>query len=287
MYIVPQFGSARAVATALPPLFVRPVSGKLRMARAHRARPVRCWYPHPGFLGIDPSVDALFPAVSSRAGFTQKDKTNYEQWVDSGFLPDYYKKSPGDCATATSSLPGTLKAVPALSIGGSSLLKMALGPQALITGPAAPFVIAAGVVASVLGDIFGIFGGHHAQAVAKEQNDLCQMVPAANQGLQLVDQAVQQGQLDAAGAAQALDNLYSFFQQGVAQIIKDNSSQCNAACVYARALRGIIAQRKLNLQALAATSTSGAGLPAAISQLGLPAWAPYAIGGVLLWYLVS
>jgi|SRR5579885_88320 len=281
MYLMPQFAGARAVATALPPLFVRPVSGKLRMARVNRVRPVRCWYPYPGFLGIDPSVDALFPPVSSRPGFTQKDKTNYQQWVDSGFLPDYYKKSPGDCGTAASSLPGTLKAVPALSVTGSSLLKFAAA-----TGPAAPFVAAAGAVASVLGDIFGIFGGHHAAAVAKEQNTLCQIVPAANQALSIIDQALQQGQMTSADASAALDNTYSAYQQAVSQIIKDNTSECNAACVYGRALRGIIAQRKLNLKANPPAADTSP-VAAAAAQVGLPAWAPYAIGGVLLWYLVS
>src|SRR5581483_1833257 len=167
MYLMPQ-----PVGTALPAMCVRPSRGAVRLRPLLRAKPCPRLYPHPGFLGIDPSVDALFPAVSSRAGFTQKDKQNYEQWVDSGYLPDYYKKSPGDCGTV-SSLPGTLKAVPALSVTGSSLLKFA-----------------AGAVASVLGDIFGIFGGHHAAAVAKEQNTLCQIIPAVNQALQIVDQAL-------------------------------------------------------------------------------------------------
>jgi phage tail protein X len=284
MYIVPHRGSTAAVATALPPLFVRPISGKLRMQRRCRPRPVRCWYPHPGFLGqlsIDPSVDALFPAVRTKAGFTAKDKQLYEQWVDSGFLPDYYKKTPGDCGTAATSLPGTLKAVPALSVTGSSLLKFAAA-----TGPAAPFVAAAGAVASVLGDIFGIFGGHHAAAVAKEQDTLCQIVPAVNQALSLIDQALQQGQMTSAAASQALDNTYAAYTQAVSQIIKDNTSQCNAACVYGRALRGIVAQRKLNLKANPPVADTSP-VAAAAAQAGLPSWAPYVIGGVLLWYLVS
>ncbi len=145
---------------------------------------------------------------------------------------------------------------------------------------------AAGAVASVLGDIFGIFGGHHAAAVAKEQNTLCQIIPAVNQALQIVDQALASGQMTSADASQALDNTLAAYQQTVAQIIKDNPSQCNAACVYGRALRGIVAQRKLNLKAhppLADTSP----VAAAAAQAGLPGWAPYAIGAALLWTLLS
>lgn len=245
-----------------------------RPALRRRARPRL--FPSPAFLGIDPSVDAMFPAVSSRAGFTQKDKQNFETWVDSGYLPAYYKKTPGDCGTAGTSLPATLKITPALSVGGSALLKAgALTMNPIIAG--------AGAALAVLGDIFGIFGGHHAQAVAQEQSTLCDIVPAVNQALGVIDQALPAGQMTPDQAGQALDNIYSAYQTAVSKIVKDNASECNAACVYGRALRGIIAQRKLNLQNMPASADQSS---AASATAGLPSWLPWAVGGFLVWQLI-
>lgn len=187
---------------------------------------------------IDPSVESIFPPVTNTAGFTASDKSKWEAAVEAGFIPNYTTSSgcqqPSGSVSAatvtTSAIGGTL-----LKVGGA-------------TGPAAPFVMAAGAALSVLGDIFGIFGGHHAAAVAKEQGELCAYIPAANSALQAVDQGIASGALTSVTASQALDNIQNAFQTGVSNIMKMSSGACNAACVYYRMLQGIVAQRKINLK---------------------------------------
>jgi hypothetical protein len=273
MYLMPQSGS---VALAAYPLSPR---RRFSSSPARRVRRLS--------LGtIDPAIQSqFFPRVTSTAGSKQVDLTNWQNAVNSGFLPDYYKKTPGDCGSPTSgkvSIPTI-----ASSIVGGVLLKF--GGAA---GPAAPFVLAAGAALEVLGDVFGIFTGHHAAAVAKEQTELCQYIPAVNSALQAVDSGVSGGFLTSAQAKQSLDNIQSSFQQSVSNITKS----CNAACVYYRMLEGIVAQRKENLVANPAPADAGpvsaatAGVTSAVASAaastGLPSWLFYAAGGLLIWKLL-
>jgi hypothetical protein len=272
MYLMPQSGTVALAAYPLPPR---------RRSLPSRMRRVR------SLLGaVDPAIQAqFFPRVTSTAGSKQVDLTNWTQAVESGYLPEYYKKTPGDCGTPASgkvSVPTI-----ASSLVGSVLLKF--GGAA---GPAAPFVLAAGAALTVLGDVFGIFTGHHAAAVAREQTELCEFIPAVNSALQAVDSGISSGVLTSAQAKDSLDNILSAFQQNISNIRKS----CNAACVYVRMLDGIVAQRKENLVANPAPADAGpvsaatAGVTSAVASAaastGLPSWLFYAAGGLLLWKLL-
>ena len=229
-------------------------------------------------LGIVPPdstfADSVLPQsqVSSRAGFRANDWQNIASAVSSGFIPTY---------SPCSGNPPTLATVSSgLQAAGSKAIALATGPGALITGPAAPFVIMGGAIANLFGAIFGA----HAKAVGLEQATLCGAIPAANQLLQQVDQMLQSGQLSAGQASSLLDQVVQKFESGVAPIIKISSSQCNAACVYLRMLRAIVAKRKAvyrDTAAAAPVSSSSVGPTSQTSSsASLLPWA--AAAGVLL-----
>jgi hypothetical protein len=291
MYLMPQSvqlqqGRARA---ARPPLshlgtYRRPMP--LSQARAYRTPA----YMLRGLGQIDPSIQSqYFPKTSGTAGFTTTDLTNWQTAVEAQQLPAYYEKTPGDCGTPIKAAVST-PAIVSSAVGGA-LLKVGGA-----TGPAAPFVLAAGAALEVLGDVFGIFSGAHSAAVAKEETELCQTVPAVNSALQAVQSGISGGFLTSAQAGQSLENILQAFQTNTANIMKMSGSSCNAACVYYRMLEGIVAQWKENLVANPAPADAGpasaaeAGVSTEVSTLasstGLPSWVFYGVGLFALWKLL-
>jgi hypothetical protein len=111
-----------------------------------------------------------------------------------------------------------------------------------------------GLLVSVIGMIFA----HHAAAVRQEQALECSMVPAANNALTLIAQAVAAGQTTAAAAAGALDTIYSQAAQYVAPAVKHNP--CNANCEWLVILKAITIYQKAMYNAMP-TSASGAIAP--------------------------
>jgi hypothetical protein len=133
-------------------------------------------------------------------------------------------------------IPGS---VDCSAVNGSGMLKPAItataGGLALkfagVAGPAAPAVMAVGALLEVFGAIFA----HHAAAVQKEQSTLCAAVPAANQALQVIDEAVASGAATPQQAISALQAMPGQFQSEVGAIYQD----CNAACVMTDELKAI------------------------------------------------
>lgn len=123
----------------------------------------------------------------------------------------------------------------------------------------APFTFGLSIAISGIVGIFSTIFNHHAQAVAKEQNVLCTAVPAANNYLNVIDQAVASGAATAQQALQALDSLASDFQSTVSGIYKS----CNAACVMQMCLAAAIATQKAKYTALAQQQASAAAAAAA------------------------
>ena len=137
-----------------------------------------------------------------------------------------------DCTgiPASSNVLGT-----SLSAAGGVAIKIAPG-----TGPAAPFVLAAGGVMELFGALFG----HHAAKVKQEQQIICAVVAAANDTFTSIDQLVQTGQISPQQGSQALDGMYGQFQQQVQGILKMDSGHCNAACFILQEAKGVIAKKK-------------------------------------------
>lgn len=136
---------------------------------------------------------------------------------------------------------------------GSLSLQAATTTGLIAAGPATLGISIA--IAGIVG-LFGTILNHHAQAVQKEQSTLCSAVPAANNYLTIIDQALQSGQATPAEAIQALDSLESDFESAVSSIRKMGGGSCNAACVMTLELRGVVAYRTALYQELAATQAA-------------------------------
>jgi hypothetical protein len=187
-----------------------------------------------------------------------------------------------DCAGASLLKPALL------STAGGLALKFA--PEAFAAGP-----IVGGIVVAVaaLSEMFAAIFGHHAAAIKKEQSILCAAVPAANQTLQLIDQAVQSGQATPQQAIAALNGMPAQFDAQVASIRHGAdptvSGECNAACLMATALRAIVIAKVSQYQDILAAAPAG-GITSAVSQAaaqtGLPTWAILAAAAGILWWVL-
>src|SRR5580704_16337991 len=140
-----------------------------------------------GALTADQAVEQIFPAaqVKTSAGHNSAVRALMVQAVQTGQLIDAtgspaYIPGTADCAASgVSATQVTLTSIAATA-----------GKLAPLTGPAAPFVL----IGAAIAGLFGAILGHHQAAVRKEQSVLCSAVPAANNYLNLIDQAVQTGQ---------------------------------------------------------------------------------------------
>jgi hypothetical protein len=146
--------------------------------------------------------------------------------------------------------------------------------------------------------IFSIIHAHHAAAVSRERSLVCQLGAPANYALQLIEQAVNSGQMTPDVASKSLDRLYSdFVSKATGGPGGLQWNKCNALCVLAQILQAIIDKKKDRYAAMAAAAapqivaasrpnvTSPAGVPATASsyasfygQPGPPAAAPGASG---------
>jgi hypothetical protein len=219
-----------------------------------------------GAITPDAAAQQAMPqsAISKTPGFTQSVYDNILQAAQTGQFASF---DPGTTCKGAS----FAKPVLTSTIGG---LALKFGAYA---GPAAPFVLIAGGIATLFGAIFG----HHAQAVAKERQVICAAVPAAQDSLSAIDGAVQNGTITPEQAQQALDSLLSSFTATVKAITKNSSSQCNAACTWIKQLTAIVALKKSQYADLA-TQQAANPVSSAAQSLGLPPLVLYAAAGFVL-----
>lgn len=146
----------------------------------------------------------------------------------------------------------------ALSTSVAGFIGTALGPATL------------GI--SALIGLFPLLFGHHAAAVKKEQSVLCAAVPAANNYLQIIDDAVRTGKATPQQGIDALSSLASDFDTQVAPIRSGAdptvSGECNAACVMSTELKAVILVKQSQYQDLMATqpASSGPAMAAPVSS---------------------
>jgi hypothetical protein len=202
-----------------------------------------------GLEGI--TADAAAAQVTTH-GVTSSGRANIlsaaraGQLVNSSGAPAYVPGS-GDCAGAPTSKLQLAQTATGLALTGTQTGLLVAGGTALATA-AAPFTL--GI--SALVGLFGVFIAHHRQAVAKEQSVLCSAVPAANNYLQVIDQAVRSGVVDPQHGIDALNSLLSDFTSAVSSI----SHECNAGCVMTEMLHAIVLVRTGEYQDLAAQQAS-------------------------------
>jgi hypothetical protein len=234
-----------------------------------------------GALTPESAADTVFPAsrVTSRVGFDQRERDGIVNSAQSGQI--YVEPGWGSyCQGASGGLKPAL-----LTTGGSLALRFA--PQAFAAGPIVGGLV---LLASGIMSVFGAIFGHHAKAYAREKSVVCAAVPAANDSLSVIDQAVRSGQITPQQAMTALDQVQSDFAATVGPIVKDDASHCNASCSYKRELAAVVALRKSQYQDLIAaqTATPGSGVVSPIAAtLGIPTWAVWVGAAGLLYWAVS
>lgn len=113
-----------------------------------------------------------------------------------------------------------------------------------------------GAVFSTIVGIFSIFAQHHAAAVAQEQQLECTAVPAANNYLAVIQQAVANGTSTPQEAIDALNSLVSDFDSYVSPAVQHNP--CNANCTWSTILAAIVIYQTAQYQALAAQQAAAA-----------------------------
>jgi hypothetical protein len=121
-------------------------------------------------------------------------------------------------------------------------------------------------VSSIIG-LFSTLVNHHAQAVKTEQTVLCSAVPAANNYLNIISQAISSGQATPQDGINALESLKGDFRSAVGSIYND----CNAACVMNMELDAIILVMESQFQDMinsaSAATAAAAAAPAAPAQV--------------------
>jgi hypothetical protein len=270
------------------------------MVTIMRSRPSRAVLAFPsgrfllGAITAEQATETVFPAskVRGSAGSTQAVRNVIVASAGAGQLLDAagqiaYMPGTADCAGVSLLRPALTGTI------GSLALKFA--PQAAAAGGP----IAGAVVLAIAGisELFSAIFSHHAAAIAKERSILCAAVPAANQTLGLIDQAVNAGQATPAQASSALDSAVSGFDSAVSGIIKGSDptgSSCNAACVMLSELRAIVALKKSQYADLAAAQSAASGSPFAsssgassVATSGGFSFLPWAAAGIALYLFLK
>lgn len=208
-----------------------------------------------GALTPTEAAEQIFPASRERSGPGHDAATYAEilasaaggQIMDIGGAPAYVSGE-GECVGSTGASNLQLaQTASGLALTGTSIGLVAAGT---VTAAAlAPFTMG---ISALIG-LFPMIFGHHSAAVRKENSVLCAAVPAANNYLSIIDQAVQSGAATPQDGIHALDSLESDFRSKVSSIIKGSdptSDKCNAACRMLSSLRAAVAMKKSQYQDL-------------------------------------
>jgi hypothetical protein len=196
-----------------------------------------------GAITADQAARTIFPnpPASPNPGHNMATFDSIVAAAQSGVMSPSYEPGTTGCASVT------LGAKAIITAGG----KQAAGVLLKIGAASGnPILLAAGAAAEVASLVFSAIFGHHAKAVARERSILCAAVPAANQTLEAVDQAIASGQFSPQNGIDALQAMLGGFAQQVAAIQHGADptakGECNAACVMLSELRAIVA-RKVSL----------------------------------------
>ena len=230
-----------------------------------------------GAITPDQAARTVFPnpPASPNAGHNMATFDAILAAAESGQMSPGYEPGSGGCANVT------LGAKAIITSGGKQAGGVLLKIGAVSGNP---IILAAGVAAEVASIVFSAIFGHHAKAVARERSILCAAVPAANQTLIAVDEAIASGQFTPQNGIDALTAMLGSFAQEVAGIQHGADptakGECNAACVMLSQLRAIVARKISLYQDMIAPPSAppGAAMPggAIVSGSFLP-WAAAAV----------
>lgn len=243
-----------------------------------------------GTLTPQQVADQVFPAskVRNTPGFNQGVRDSVLAAATSGRMATPDSSTCGSVGSGSNTVK-LVQTGAGLALTGASIGLTAAG--AITAAALAPWTLG---ISALIG-IFPMIFQHHAQAVALENRTICAAVPAANNALDVIIQAVASGAATPQQAIAALQSVESDFGSQVAPILKSSSSKCNAACVWKLELHAAVLALTSQLQDLAnapagstpaaatgAASQSGLATitPPASDTLGIPTWALLAAAGV-------
>ena len=273
-----------------------------------------------GALTPDQAAELVFPKaqIRSGAGHNQSIWDQIRQSAAGGRILDVhgspaYVPGTAQCsATGQSSNIKLAQVSGTLALTGVNIAAMTSASVMAAVGGAAVLGAATLGIGAIIG-LFPIFFGHHAAAVKKEQSVLCAATPAANNYLQVIDDAVRTGKATPQQGIDALSSLVTDFEAQVAAIRHGDNpmspGECNAACVIQSELRGVVLRKQSQYQDLIAaqappassgpslappvTSGSTMQLPVAVTPAQVsaaaassPGWLPLAAIVVLGFFLV-
>lgn len=167
-----------------------------------------------------------------------------------------YVPGTGDCsATGQSGNVKLAQVSGQMALTGVNAAAM-LSPSIMAAIGGAAILGAATLGIGALIGLFPLLFGHHAAAVKKEQSILCAAVPAANNYLQIIDDAVSTGKATPQQGIEALSSLLNDFDAQVAPIRNGADptvdGECNAACVMSTQLKAVVLLKQSQYQDLAA-----------------------------------
>jgi hypothetical protein len=219
-----------------------------------------------GFLGAltpDQAAKTVFPNAprSPNAGHNMDTYNQIVAGAQAGRLVRagggaIYVPGTGDCsATGQSSNVKLAQMAGGMALTGVNAAAMASASVMAAIGGAAILGAATLGIGALIG-LFPLLFSHHAAAVKKEQSILCAAVPAANNYLQIIDDAVRTGKATPQHAIDALSSLLSDFDAQVAPIRNGAdptvSGECNAACVMSTELKAVVLVKQSQYQDMAA-----------------------------------
>jgi hypothetical protein len=218
--------------------------------------------------------------ISSIPGFSQAIYDNLIQAVESGQI--IFTPSDTQCSGVPQANPLTLVTTgTGLALTTAGIVGTAVGAGSVVP-----------VVGSIVGAIVGLFVAileHHAEVTKAEQNAECALIPAANNYLTIIYNAVSSGQQTPAQGVLALQSLFNDF---IAQAVTNPSykdsgnTECSALCVYAKQLCAIVnywVAQYQNMPVSAETAAvSGAGLTVGGTTFSTP---ELLIGALVAWLL--
>jgi hypothetical protein len=205
-----------------------------------------------GLAALSPAdaANQVFPTakIRSGAGHNQSIWNSLQLAAQTGQMVGAggeiaYIPGTADCAAASGVPTGAqndLKLTQTAS--GLALTGLQLATSAGVL--AAPFTMGISIAVSAIVGLFSTLINHHAQAVRQEQSVLCSAVPAANNYLKIISQAVASGLSTPQQGIDALNSLLSDFESAVSSIRHGtdptSSGECNAACVMQSELHAIV-----------------------------------------------
>jgi len=230
-----------------------------------------CDHPVPARLGVISTAEAVQQALAAEgndidsrdaSGWLSPTNPNWAATLAAGQISA--SGFSASCSSAPQPDAHLFQTAAGLTLGTSAAGVGIMGATHMLTAAMIPvagaIIAAAGIAVQFISMIFA----HHAAAAKQEQQLGCAAISAANNSLNLIDQAVKAGQITPDAADAALDELISQFASYMAPSVKHNP--CNADCEQIITLRAIVNYRKSLYASMAAPAAPAPGAASSVAS---------------------